>query len=294
MSFSPQQRSKQATADLQSIRRGFSKLNAGDFPFFFKHLSLSESLDLQDIYDDALHDAVSRGLKNEETLLEEAAQAGTWVLGDQEKIKALEWQIEKSITSAKKISDTRLKQNFLDQLPPVQEELDELRKKRGNVLSYSAENYASMQRNRAFFKRSIFKDKNLKIPVSNEQYADTLKAAAQEMDRLSEKNAMVNACYISTFFQLFCLYRKSPEIIFDLPAFKTTVYQRSLLEIAGALYNKMSNHKIPDAIADDPIKILEYDPDNKKEGSETTHGVQDLIDKSAKSGGKLTPQDLLH
>lgn len=54
----------------------------------------------------------------------------------------------------------------------------------------------------------------------------------------------------------------------------------------------MKNTRIPDEIADDPVKILDYE--EKEEGdSKVSHGVDDLKLKMKARGGKLKAEDFL-
>ena len=55
----------------------------------------------------------------------------------------------------------------------------------------------------------------------------------------------------------------------------------------------MKNVSIPDSIADDPIKIMDYVEPKNGEQPKVTHGLDDLKAKMKSRGGELKPEDLL-
>jgi hypothetical protein len=72
-----------------------------------------------------------------------------------------------------------------------------------------------------------------------------------------------------------------------------TVFQKNLLVYANALLNKLKNTNIPEAIIEDPIKVLNYKEQENDNGKKTSIGTEDLKEKMAKNGGKLNPEDLI-
>ena len=289
-----QNRTELAHKDLRDISRGYSTIRVASSLFYFKHMTLADSLSLQDVYEESFQEACHNGLKTSEQLLDEARVMGAWTVQNEEKCKALSWQVDKSKEQAKKINDPNQKKSFLEQsIPPLENELKDLNQKREAVIRHSAEAYASMSKNKQFLSLSLFTDPEFQNGCDEEDTHTAMPFLNSCVDRIGSRRGLAAASFFTPFFQCYIIYRKEPSAIFQRTAFETTVYQRSLLDISASLYGKMSNHTIPDEIMKDPIKILDYNPDKKAENSNTSYGVDDLIQKSAKSGGKLTPQDLL-
>jgi hypothetical protein len=59
------------------------------------------------------------------------------------------------------------------------------------------------------------------------------------------------------------------------------------------LLNKLKNVEMPDEIRNDPVKIFDYNPDNKNKETKTSHGIDD-IKQTLKNKGKLTAEDLIN
>ena len=96
---------KKAEAVLLDIIRGYSILTTGNREFYFKHFTLLESLLFEEEYSQSLASAKKSGIKDEDSIIQEAIKSKKWSIQKEEEIKSLIWTIEKLSAAAKKISD---------------------------------------------------------------------------------------------------------------------------------------------------------------------------------------------
>lgn len=113
------------------------------------------------------------------------------------------------------------------------------------------------------------------------------------MSDLNNQKIVLTAAYNTSFFEVFCLNYRTPHILLKNVGMDMTVFQKNLLVYSNTLLNKLKNVSIPEAIIEDPVKVLEYKEQEAGKTGKTTTGTDDLKEKMIKNGGKLNPEDLL-
>lgn len=281
---------KKANSALLDINRGYSVLNASGRDFYFRHFSIIDVLQMDEEYEKALFHASKSGIKKEEELINVALKRGTWSLKKEEEVKALQWTISKMQESEKKSNDFLNKMSMKKEIQKNQEKIKALQDERHKITSYSAESFAENKRIRFLISNTCFKDRGFSEPIEDDLSLDYSLACFAKIAEFNDKKFILNVAYNTAFFEIFVLHYRQPDIIFKKSGLDLSVFQKSLLVYSNALLNKLKNISIPEDVAKDPMKVLEYE---EKEGKKTSRGVDDLKEKMEARGGKLKPEDYL-
>jgi len=283
---------KRANSALLDINRGYSVLNASGRDFYFRHFTLLDALQMDEEYDKALAHAQRSGIKSEKELIEQAIKRKSWSIQKEEEIKSLEWTIDKMILAEKKMSDAHMKKSALASIDAKRNAIKDIQEQRKKITSYSAENLSESRRIKYLVESTCFKDRGFSEPVDEDLFFEHSIACFSKIGEFNDKNFILNVAYNTAFFELFVLSYRQPEVLFKNAGLGLTVFQKNLLVYANSLLNKFKNVSIPDNIAKDPVKILEYDEKDGKTGK-TSQGVDDLKEKMKSRGGVLKPEDFL-
>lgn len=276
---------------LLDINRGYSILNACGRDFYFRHFSLYDLLIVDEEYEKALKHAQKTGIQPEESLIQQAIKQGSWTKTKEEEIKSLEWTSEKLGVSLKKNKDLVQRKAIKDSIAQKEVLLTKLKDERRKITSYSAESFAENKRIRFLLGLCCFFDKNFSERIDDSCIFDYSISCFKKIGEFNEKNFLLDVSYNSSFFELFVLHYRQPHVIFNKSGLDLTVFQKSLLVYSNSLLNKLKNVSIPDEIAGDPLKILEYD--EKEAKGKTSQGLGDLEEKAKSRGGTLKPEDYL-
>ena len=280
---------------LLDISRGYSVFEIGKETLYFKHPSNQNYLQNEEYYEKRLSQAKKRGISSEERLLKEAIKHNFWSVQKDEKLKSLEWTINKSNIAAEKITDNTQKNIFLQSIKKQEDELKSLEKEKLSITRDSAESLASQQRMFKMVEDHIYKDAGLsKKYKAKDEYAISIIIEIQnKISELSGKEQLLAAAFEPSFFDIYSVQYRDPLSIFNVDFYNITIFQRYLFSYASVLLNKLRNIEIPEEIRQDPLKIYNFNPDQSdKKGSKTTHGVEDMRS-AMQNNGKLSAEDLL-
>ena len=278
--------------DLLDIVRGYSELVFAEEVFYFKHFSVEQSLEHESLVEVDIEKSKKSGIKTKEEILESAKTTGAWSDASEEVLKSKKWILNKSLTALSKIQDDNQRKIFNKQIENQREDLRSLEAKRTKLLAYSAENLAESKKINRLIEAALFSDLDFENPV-NEEYRLLLSPLLfSRYASLMERNNLLMISYHGGFFDMFATQYRSPIALFDRNFAELTVFQKNLLSISTSLFNKFKNTSIPDEIAGDPIKIMDYEEKEHKEKS-VSHGVDDLRAKTKARGGKLKAEDFL-
>ena len=281
---------EQVSLFLYEITQGFSEIATDERVIYFKHPKTIESWQGDMIYSEALEQAQKSGIKSEKELIDEAIRNGSWSVAQEEQLESVSWQIGKLNEAVSKMSDPLQKEASARNITKKQRELDQLRERRGSLTQWSAESLAFGKKWKTSLIGNCFVDKTFqeKLDVST---VDSLNLIAK-ISFLNDGRLTAYAAYRRDFFEIYCVFYKTPDKIFGCDAMNLTVYQKNLIVTANAILQKMKNYSMPDAVYADPEKILAYVED-KKTGSHVSDGIKDLKMKHAAKKGKLTAEDYL-
>ena len=276
---------------LLDINRGYSKLNASGRDFYFRHFTLEDVLLMEEEYNSAFIHAQKMGIKSEETLIQEAYKTGIWKKAKEEEIKSLEWTSSKLSETLKKNKDFVQREAIKKSIADKKTQLLKLQEERRKITNYSAESFAENKRIKFLLALCCFFDKNFTEKIDEENIFEYSLECFKKIGEFNEKNFILDVAYNTSFFELFVLHYRQPHVIFGKSGLELSVFQKSLLVYSNSLLNKLKSVSIPDEIANDPAKILEYD--EKEAKGKTSQGLDDLKEKAAARGGTLKPEDYL-
>ena len=287
------QRSENLSLVLLDISRGYSVVKAQNKDFYFKHFSISEMLSFDEFEEMEFEAAVQRGIQTEQQLIDKAIRRGYWSVKKEEEIKSMEWTINHSLKALNKMQDENQKRVFSKQIEDQRGKAATLKAQRKSICLYSAEELSSQKRYKKMVQDSFYYDKKLKEEIKEGQADFLFETLFKVFNKLSDRNTLLKTAFKTHFFDVYITQYRNPLALFESNFLELTIFQKNLISLANALYTKMKNVSIPDSIADDPIKIMDYVEPKNGEQPKVTHGLEDLKAKMKSRGGELKPEDLL-
>ena len=284
---------KKAESALLDIMRGYSVLNGGSKEIYFRHFSLTDSLRFEEYFTDTLLSAKKSGIKDEANIISEAIKNKKWSVENEEKIKSLVWEIDKMAKACQKINDYFQRKSAESSIEDKRKELEEIKDRRRELCSYSAESFAETKKIKKIMVQSLYSDLNLKENLDESNNFNYSRLFFDKVAELNDSDIIANAAYGTSFFEIFSLNYRTPHVLFKKKGMDLSVFQKNLLVYANAILNKLKNVSVPDAVLDDPIKILNYKEPVKGSGKDTSIGLKDLKEKSSQNNGELKPEDFL-
>jgi hypothetical protein len=282
-----------ASQILLEISRGYSVLNHGPKVFYFKHPTNQHNLVTEEYYYARLQKAKKQGILSEDKLIQRYIKRGVWSVKKEDKLKSLKWTINKSIVASQKITDNMQRKFFEQSIEAERKELADLQQERDKLTGQSAENWASQQRMFKIVHDHLFIDKEMKRQVDFNEDIALFILMQDKIVELSSKKNLAAAAFDNSFFDIYSLQYRDPMKIFNVNFYSITIFQRYLLSYASSILNKLKNVEMPDDVKNDPVKILDFNPDDKSSVSKVSHGIDDIKNK-IKNKGKLTPEDLIN
>ena len=279
---------------LLDIMRGFSVLDINSKTYYFKHFTISDLLEVDEFTFLSYKDSMKLGVKNKEQLIADAIKTGAWSQKEEDKIKSLEWMIDKSNEALNKITDNNQRGSFLKSIEKQQEELNSINYKRANLFIYSAENLSEKKKVQKILASCLFFDKEFTQCVDENDLSELSYYVFQKISQYSSKNAILKAIYFTHFFELFSIQHRNPLLLFNKTLCDLTVFQKNLLMYSNTLLSKIKNLQIPKEYFSDPLKIYEFkELSGEERSSNTTVGIDDIKAKMKANNGKIKAEDLL-
>jgi hypothetical protein len=279
---------------LLDIIRGYSILNYSGGELYFRHFSLIESLQFDEFYQKTIESAKRSGIKDEELIIKDAIKNKKWTLEKEEQIKSLTWGIEKLSNASKKISDFFQRKTVENTINSQKEELLNLQSERREICCFSAESFSEVKKIKKILNCCIYTDESFSKNIEDEKSMSFASLVFEKINFLNNSDIIANAAYSAYFFELFSINYRNPHVLFKQQGLEMTIFQKNLVTYANAILSKLKNVEIPEAIYEDPVKILSYKKLEKSSSGKTSVGLDDLKEKSAKNNGQLNPEDFLN
>lgn len=283
---------KNYSGDLLDISRGFSKLKVSDENYYFRHFLYTEILELDEEQNEDIERSVKSGIQTEKQLIKDAKKAGSWSDAEEEKIKSLQWTVKKSTTALEKIQDPNQRKVFNDQIEKQRVDLDTLRRKKASLVTYSAESLSEVKKVKKMVQKCVYLDRDLTESIGEDPEKELTAALFKRYAELNSKQCILGASFFGGFFDIYVAQHRNPLKLFDVNFRTITIFQKNLIILSNALFNKMKNVKIPDEISNDPLKILEYE-EKEETDNKVSHGIDDLKARMKARGGELKAEDFL-
>lgn len=294
---------------------------------FIKHKGLNDLVDYELIYNHNIDYAKKRGLPTRKEVLEELNLAEIWTKEDEKKIQ----ETERFLDSLRKNkSNVYLESALLkvdEQIRETESELSALNIRKNELVSNSAESYATNRANDFYIINSFYKDKEHKeVLFTEKEYEYLEKSKLKEVvelystfaKRFSEES--IQHLVLQDFYRVYYALSDSCQDFFGKAALRLTNFQLNLFLYTRVFKNIFENvENIPDKIKNKPKELLDFANSAKvreevkskidKDGSGGTivgatkedmdalgvssSGGDTLRDAAKKKGGKLNMSDLM-
>ena len=198
---------------LLDILRGYSKINYNKKTYYLKHFKVYDTLKLNEFELECFESAKNRGIKDEKELLEISIKNKVWSKREEDTIKSLKWVIEKSERASSKITDILTKKSFENSISGQRKELEELVNRKNSLTNHSAENLASKRRFYKEILNNLFEDSSMKKKVDKDSLFELIPFVNEKVSQFSNLDNILKVAYSSTFFEVYCLMYRSPEML---------------------------------------------------------------------------------
>lgn len=294
---------------------------------FIKHKGLNDLVDYELIYNHNLEYARKKGLPTKEEVLEELNDGDIWTKHDENKIQETERFLESLKNNKSNVYlDSALKK-VEEQIENTELELNALMMKKEELVSNSAETYATNRANDYYIVNSFYKDKEHKdLLFTQEEYEYLDRTRLQEVIALYSKFSKrfsedsIQYLVLQDFYKVYYSMSESSMDFFGKAALELTNFQLNLFLYTRIFKNIFENvENIPDKIKNNPKQLLDFASSSKtreevkskidKDGSGgtivgatkedmdamglSTEGGDTLSDAAKKKGGQLTMADLM-
>lgn len=248
------------------ICRGYSVAEWRGSPVYIKHLTTFDQVDIDEVHDNALAEAIRRGVPTEEVSLKRLAARKLWVTKDQ---IALNQQRD----YVKTLAITKTKLIFAAQIEAhtktmVEEQLKliEMMDHRANLIGLTAEIVADRRVQFTYLRQAFRRDETLKGHLFTEADMKRMDDETNEglLDlyvgsiNLFTTDALRRIAVADYFTNAFYLCGEDTLAFFGKPMCDLTAYQVSFLSHALYFKSIILNHNIPDDVRHEPDRLEEF------------------------------------
>lgn len=258
--------------NFRDICQGYTLISCNLGKFYFKHISVSDQVLLDESKDEYIEEAKKRGIPTIQEALANLKEEGYWTDKDESAIKQEEVFLLK-INEQKKNTYLKSQIDVLNkQINDSLTKLNELKNKRSSYLGNTCENYAEQRVTEEFLKFTLFKDPDLKnLYFTDDEFdelsSDDLSALIgfynQTLTQFSDSK--IQRLVLEDFFTYYMPYCEDPIHFYGKPIINLTYNQLRLILYARYFKNILStNDKIPEDYRKDPDKLIDYVNANEK------------------------------
>ena len=250
---------------LVEIKDGLGEIElASGKLYYYAHMTDSLLTDAEKVYNRAMEKGISMGLETEEAQMKKSIEYGLWSDLEEERLSADKWQRETLNKKKESVNSDQIYKSIEMQVNALDEKIKDQMEKRDSLVSNTCEQFASRQRNDYIISNTIFKDREAKEKLSDDNLALAAHILLREkMAKLHDRDFLARLSFETSFFSLFQIFYRSPKDIFGKNGMELTIPQRSLLSVSNSLLNKIKNTDLPEEIMGDPVKILDYKKDER-------------------------------
>lgn len=251
----------------KEIAQGFSSYFIGETQRYIRHQSLHDLVDFDDIYNMHLERAQKKGLPSEKQIFEELKEEGIWSEKDDAEIERQSFYVDSLIKNKKNVFLKSAVEQINNQIKEAEQELNNLKVKKENLISNSADKYALNRANDFYIVNSFYKDKNLQEKLYSDE--DFEYASVNDVANLvqiynkfhktfSEENLKHLA--IQDFYKPYYNFSDNLVDFFGKPVVSLTNFQLNLILYTKIFKNILEQYQedIPDRIKKDPDALLDF------------------------------------
>jgi hypothetical protein len=294
----------------RDIINGYSEAVYNKKPVFVKHISLSDDLPSEAIYLKTLNKCKDSGIPTEKEKIEELQKSDEWTKKEESELISNRNYLQNLRKTLDKLIVEAQKTQIRKEIKETEKKLTDLLTRRTLLVGRTAESFADREKNEYLIKNLIFWDKNLSIPVFQEEdwedlsFSDLENLFVNDSNRFSIENLKeISVSYF--FYNYFSLTDKdSPYKVFVDSPLKLTFYQQKVLIFAKKVRSIFENFDIPeektnsyDAIVDHYEFLIKKSKKPSKGGDSQGYGIVGATKEEIQRMGSLenavTPYQML-
>ena len=282
---------------------GYTEFEYAGKPAYLKHFSIRDQRYIHKYFNKYKNIAISKGISDEESILEQLKIDDLWSDEDDLKIANLQAEINNLKDTERTIFLPSQKENVKKTILARNKELNKLYSTKREIAGSSAESYATARTNEEFIRYILFKDESLEKHLFSEDEFDNLedyninylvKTYSSVNERLNEDN--IQHCVLRDFFNMYLSQTENVSAFYGKPIVKLSIFQLKLALYARVFFNIFQyNDDIPDNLKKDPHAILRFSESkrNKKDSSsKSSRPSRNANDSGATAVFGATKEDL--
>lgn len=249
------------------ICNGYSVGQWNNYDIYIKHLSILETVELNDFYEKNIEIAQKNGIKKRQERLDWLNEKGLWGKVEEQELDKQKDYIDNLTKTKERLfisSQIKIHQKLLDE---ESAKLNKLLNKKESLIGSTAEKIADQKVQFYYMYISFYKEKLLNNRFFTKEYIDSLDDEEsfnllgfyiKIIEKFGNKN--IEKIAISNFFtNSFYICGDNIKDFFGKPIYLLTNYQSNLLSYGLYFKNIISsNPDLPDNIKDDPEKIKDF------------------------------------
>jgi hypothetical protein len=253
-------------------------MKVGDQLVYMRHLTHRDHFDLEEIQDHYLNRAIKEGLSDLKTREKHIVSTGLWSEKKDRQIFDQKTYIKGMMDGRKNIHLPSILGKINIQIKEEQEKLDKLESEKSNLIGLTAEAFSSKRCNDYYIIKSLYKDKEMKLPLFTEDVFDDL-SDDEVNDIILSYNQTTTICSdfnikkltIQDFYQsYYYLCEDDFTSFFGKPICDFTFLQIKLANYSRYFKNILQGvdiNNLPEKVRNDPDELVSY-LDVRKKGQE--------------------------
>lgn len=249
------------------ICKGYSLLTYEGSPFYVKHITHHDQVDVESYYDEMYAMAVKRGIPTEEDRLKWLDKNNVWTKADNDNLSTQRVYVENLEKSKKNYPIKSQLEQHKKLIETEKINLIKMANRKSSLLGLTCELFASRRESDYYIYLSLYKDVNLsQRAFSRDEF---INLTDDEIDNLSDAYTKITNRFciqnikkiaISPFFlNYYLLCADNPLNFFNCALCNLTYNQLNLLSYAGYFNRILSSlPAVSDDIRNDPDKLEEY------------------------------------
>ena len=249
--------------NLQQIVDGFSKFK----DLYIKHFTFNDEILLREYYDSQLKTLTDLPLAEDQVQL--LMDKGIWPKEKEGELNLKKVRLKAAETTLPNLLIQSQKQPVEKQIEELTEEVFDLRLEKAEYMGITREDVANQNSHEKVLCLSVFKDRDFTTArftdlekdfdtVGPEELEEVQAEVGKVRDLCSIDNCKKIACSYYVQSMVNCLPENSEYKLIGKPLHTFTVSQINLVQYCSVFRKIFNKYTIPDDIANDPDKILEF------------------------------------
>lgn len=288
---------KPTTAQLKMTYRdillGYTKcVLDGSKHGFIKHLSIYDSIDLEEVKEKYENDAKSKGVPTKEEKQKYLMEENLWTKKEEDNLIELSGFVSNLRATKSKLFLKSQIDDLKSQIEEAEQKIKKMELEKKNLIGLTAEGYADKKVNEYYIQHVLYKDSEFSsLLYENDEYEDLddLRISSLVVQYNETTKFFKTECFkliaLSSFMSnSFYMCDNDPMRFYGKPVVDLTFFQTEVFSHAAYFKHIMSESKapIPESMRDKPEELIEW-----FEASKNAEEVLDKMDTSKGGGSSL-------